>query len=93
MNELELKKQITIGVILIIIGISFFINDFIKEKREKVFSAMNLELTELLAYEEENTDEESTEEEQEQTVNTTPNLPEATLAPKQEKNLQRNILV
>ena len=82
MNELELKKQITIGVILIIIGISFFINDFIKEKREKVFSAMNLELTELLAYEEENTDEESNEEEQEQTVNTTPNLPEATLAPK-----------
>ena len=61
MNEKELKKQITIGVILIIIGISFFINDFIKEKREKVFSAMNLELTELFAYEEENTDEESTE--------------------------------
>ena len=40
MNELELKKQITIGVILIIIGISFFINDFIKEKREKVFSSV-----------------------------------------------------
>ena len=92
MNELELKKQITIGVILIIIGISFFINDFIKEKREKVFSAMNLELTELLAYEEENTDEESTEEEQEQTVNTTPNLPEATLAPKrQEKKYESYI--
>ena len=88
MNELELKKQITIGVILIIIGISFFINDFIKEKREKVFSAMNLELTELLAYEEENTDEESTEEEQEQTVNTTPNLPEASLAPKEEKKYE-----
>ena len=86
--ELELKKQITIGVILIIIGISFFINDFIKEKREKVFSAMNLELTELLAYEEENTDEESTEEEQEQTVNTTPNLPEASLAPKEEKKYE-----
>lgn len=91
MNELELKKQITIGVILIIIGISFFINDFIKEKREKVFSAMNLELTELLAYEEENTDEESTEEEQEQTVNTTPNLPEATLAPKEEKKYESYI--
>ena len=91
MNEKELKKQITIGVILIIIGISFFINDFIKEKREKVFSAMNLELTELLAYEEENTDEESTEEEQEQIVNTTPNLPEASLAPKEEKKYESYI--
>ena len=52
---------------------------------------MNLELTELLAYEEENTDEESTEEKQEQTVNTTPNLPEASLAPKEEKKYESYI--
>lgn len=49
MEQKKLKKQITLGVILIIIGISFLIKDFIIEKREKVFSEMNLELTELLA--------------------------------------------
>lgn len=49
MDEKKLKKQITYGIILVIIGISFFMKDFIAEKREKVFSKMNLELTELLA--------------------------------------------
>ena len=49
MDEKKLKKQITYGIILVIIGISFFTKDFIAEKREKVFSKMNLELTELLA--------------------------------------------
>ena len=41
--------QITIGVILIIIGASFLLNDFIVERRDKTFSKMNLELSELLA--------------------------------------------
>ena len=49
MEQRYLKKQITTGVVLIIIGISFFMKDFVATKREKVFSAMNLELTELLA--------------------------------------------
>ena len=45
----NLKLQITIGVILIIIGASFLLNDFIVERRDKTFSKMNLELSELLA--------------------------------------------
>ena len=49
MDERKLKKQIAYGVILIIIGISFFMKDFVADRREKVFSKMNLELTELLA--------------------------------------------
>lgn len=49
MDERKLKKQITYGVILIIVGISFFVKDYVFEKREKVFSKMNIELTELLA--------------------------------------------
>lgn len=46
---MKLKKQITLGMLLIIIGIILLTNNFITEKREKVFSEMNLELTELLA--------------------------------------------
>ena len=49
MENKNLKKQIAIGTILIIIGITFFMKDFVADRREKVFSAMNLELTELLA--------------------------------------------
>lgn len=49
MEQKKLKKQISIGVIFIIIGLSFLLKDYIADKREKVFSAMNLELTELLA--------------------------------------------
>lgn len=49
MEQKKLKKQITYGVVLIIIGICFFMKDFVADKREKVFSSMNLELTELLA--------------------------------------------
>lgn len=35
-------------MILVVIGIFFLLNDYIVAKREKVFSQMNLELTELL---------------------------------------------
>lgn len=52
MEQKKLKKQITMGVILIIVGISFLMKDFVTDKREQVFSAMNLELTELLTNEE-----------------------------------------
>lgn len=64
MKNNNLKRQITIGVILIIIGIAFFMKDFVADKREQVFSSMNLELTELLAYETET--EVPREEEQEE---------------------------
>ena len=49
MKKNLLKRQVTFGVILVIIGLSFLLNDFIVEKREKVFSKMNLELSELMA--------------------------------------------
>lgn len=63
MEKSKIKKQITMGVILIIIGISFFMKDFVADKREKVFSKMNLELTELLANNAANEPDETTEEE------------------------------
>lgn len=53
MEQKKLKKQITYGVILIIIGISIFVKDFVADKREEVFSAMNLEISDLLASTEE----------------------------------------
>lgn len=84
MDKKELKKQITIGVILIIIGISLFTKDFIADKREKVFNSMNLELTELLAN---NTDEvikENTSRDEIQEDVITNNMEQAQLAPKEE---------
>lgn len=62
MEQNNLKKQITLGVLFIIIGICFLSKDFVTEKREKVFSKMNLELTDLLA----NSDEEPQEEPQQE---------------------------
>ena len=66
MEREKLKKQITFGIILIIIGIACFMKDFVFDNREKVFSKVNLELTELLASSEK-TEEESNEE---QTIET-----------------------
>lgn len=63
MDKKILKKQITYGVILIIIGICFFTKDFVADRREKVFSKMNLELTELLASDDPIIDEVPTDEE------------------------------
>lgn len=57
-ERMHLKKQITVGVIFIIIGISFLISDFVALKREQTFSKMNLELTELLAQNEDSLEEE-----------------------------------
>ena len=57
MENKNLKKQIAIGTILIIIGITFFMKDFVADRREKVFSAMNLELTELLALDDATTEQ------------------------------------
>lgn len=85
MEKKNLKKQITIGVILIIIGIVCFTKDFIADKREKVFSAMNLELTELLANNEAITEETTTNTEETTEDSTTTTTPvQAQLAPKEE---------
>ena len=52
MDKNKLKSMIATGVILITIGIIIMLNDFIVERREKVFTQMNLELTELFTSEE-----------------------------------------
>ena len=72
----KLKYQVASGVILIILGITLLLSNYISEKREEVFSSMNLKLSkevpELTANdteekkEEENSDD--TEEEQEITA-------------------------
>ncbi len=48
MENKKIKMKIASGIILVIIGIFLLMNNYIVEKREKVFSQMNLELTELL---------------------------------------------
>ena len=48
MNTKKLKNKILLCLILIVVGISLLLNDYVVAKREKVFSATNLELTELL---------------------------------------------
>lgn len=54
-----LKRNIAFGLILILVGFFFLSHDFIVERRERTFSKMNLELTELLAQVDENQEEES----------------------------------
>lgn len=48
MDNNKLRMLVATGVILIAVGITIMLNDFIVERREKVFSQMNLELTEIL---------------------------------------------
>ena len=52
MENNNLKRRITLGLILITIGIFYFSSNYIKEKRELVFSQMNLELSTILAEDE-----------------------------------------
>lgn len=78
MDKKKLKTKIASGVILIVIGIVFMMNDFIVERREKVFSKMNLELTELMS-----------NQVQEETEDTTQNNPTVTaqeVAPTEPQN-------
>ncbi len=51
-NKVKIKRKIVFSLVLIIVGIFLLANDFIVEKREKVFSATNLELTKILKEEE-----------------------------------------
>lgn len=73
MEQNTLKKQITLGVILIIIGISLFMKDYVSNKREEVFSKMNIELTDLLSYSEEETEEPKQEPQEPQEETPPPN--------------------
>ena len=45
----KLKIQIASGVILIIIGITFLLHDYIVDKRDEVFSSMNIAISEELS--------------------------------------------
>lgn len=56
MNYNKLRYQIASGVILIILGITLLMNNYISDKREEVFSSMNLELSEAIP-EEQNKEE------------------------------------
>ena len=47
MKKFNLKYQVAAGVILIIVGTLVLLTDYIKEKRDVVFSEMNLALSSL----------------------------------------------
>lgn len=66
MGKYNLKYQIAAGVILVISGTLVLLSDYIKEKRDVVFSEMNLALSNVEAKEEVTTSEESTETEEPQ---------------------------
>lgn len=59
----KFKLQIAAGVILVICGTLVFLNDYIKEKRDVVFSEMNLALSSLV--EDDSTKEEEVNNEEE----------------------------
>lgn len=88
MDERKLKKQISYGVILIIVGISFFVRDYVYEKREKVFSKMNLELSELLAVNEPVIEETSREEQPQEEIEQHENPREEVVETKKEENIE-----
>ena len=62
MENNNLKLRVACGVLLMILGISFSMSDYIALKREKTFTKVNTELNELLAQ----TTEPEREEEQEE---------------------------
>ena len=53
MSVEKLRRKVLFSLILILVGISLLLNDYVVAKREKVFSATNLELTEIQKEEEE----------------------------------------
>ena len=81
MNTKKLKNKILLCLILIVVGISLLLNDYVVAKREKVFSATNLELTELLKEEKEaeaKKQEEQQKEEKKEEQQTQPQQPVTT---------------
>lgn len=63
MKRNNLKFQVAAGVILIISGIPLLLSNYIKEKRDVVFSEMNLALSEINTRDIENVEEEPAVEE------------------------------
>ena len=63
MKKNNLKLQVAAGVILIISGIPLLLSNYIKEKRDVVFSEMNLVLSEINTRDIENVEEEPAVEE------------------------------
>ena len=63
MKKNNLKFQVAAGVILIISGIPLLLSNYIKEKRDVVFSEMNLVLSEINTRDIENDEEEPAVEE------------------------------
>lgn len=48
MKDNKLKIEIAFSLILLVVGIALLLQNFISDNRDKVFSQMNLEITELL---------------------------------------------
>ena len=72
MKKNNLKFQVAAGVILIISGIPLLLSNYIKEKRDVVFSEMNLALSNVDTTESQattTTDEEATNENQKEENN------------------------
>ena len=63
MKWFNLKLQIATGVILLVSGTSVLLSDYVKDKRDVVFSEMNLAISELNKDTLEQIDNNDTEEE------------------------------
>lgn len=57
MEKVKLRQKITLGLILIFLGILLLFNNSILDKREEVFSSMNMELSEIFLNEDEDVDD------------------------------------
>ena len=86
MNKDNLKLKIASGILLIMIGFSFLVSDFVNDKREKTFNSMNIELNELLAKENEAKEETETPQQEQQPEPTQEETPQQ--EEKQEQNNQ-----
>lgn len=66
-DNIKLRIVITTGVMLMFIGITLLLNDYVKEKRDLVYNEMNLSIMEISSddIEEEVTDETSSSEQEE----------------------------
>lgn len=80
----KLKYQVATGVVLIILGITLLLTNYISEKREEVFSEMNLYLSEL----NEETTTETTE--TEKNINTEEENKEEEISSDTEKQVNTN---
>ena len=65
----KIKYQVTAGVILIVIGIALLLNNYITEKREEVFSSMNIAISEEIEKDENKTVENTTNDNNEREEN------------------------